>query len=188
MTPPSPTNWTIGETIRQMRTDQDMSLGRLAEAAKVSKSNLSKIENNAISPTFDMIDKIAKGLGVSTAALLSRDVPGQDVLSFTNRNEGVRSVSDNYEFEFLFSDLTNRKMMPMITTVRSKMTEVLTAPSSHEGEEFFTVLEGSVEFQSGTEIRRTMNVGDSVYFNSKTKHLVVNAGDVDARLLWVWLA
>ena len=188
MTTTSDTTWTIGQTIRQARQGQDMSLGRLAEVAQVSKSNLSKIENNVISPTFDMIDKIARGLGVSTAALLSRDRSEPDLLSFTPRGDGVRSTQNDYTFEFLFSDLTDRKMMPMITTVHPHGSEVLAAPSSHGGEEFFTVLEGCVEFHSGEGVKRRMSAGDSVYFNSKVKHLVVNTGDSDARLLWVWLA
>ena len=188
MTEASEEKWSIGRTIRNIRKSKDWSLSRLAETAQVSKSNLSKIENDAISPTFDMIERIAKGLGISSAALLSHEAPRQNTLSFTNNGEGVRSLKDKYEFEFLFADLTDRKMMPMITTVHPNTTEAFSPPSSHGGEEFFIVLEGCVEFQSGDNIHRTMSVGDAVYFNSSVQHLVVNKTETDARLLWVWLA
>lgn len=184
----SPETWSIGATIRRKRLERDMSLAQLAEVAQVSKSNLSKIENSVISPTFDMIEKIAAGLATTAATLLSRPASPPEMLSFTNRGEGVRSKQGTYEFEFLFADLEQRKMMPMITTVSPRESEVLTPPSFHGGEEFFTVLEGTIDFLSGSDAVRPMSAGDSVYFSSDVKHLVVNTGQTDARLLWVWIA
>jgi transcriptional regulator with XRE-family HTH domain len=180
--------WSIGATIRRKRQEREMSLAQLAEVAQVSKSNLSKIENNVISPTFDMIEKIAAGLESTAATLLSRPASPGEMLSFTDRGEGVRSGQGNYEFEFLFADLDQRRMMPMITTVRPRDSEVLSPPSFHGGEEFFTVLEGTIDFHSGTDAVRPMSAGDSVYFSSDVKHLVVNTGQTEARLLWVWIA
>lgn len=178
----------IGENIRQMRKTQEMSLSRLAELASVSKSNLSKIENNMISPTFDMIEKISSGLGITTSELLSRGVPTTGVLSFASAGEGLRSINGCYEFEFLFSDLKTRKMIPIVTTVHPKHSETLSSPSSHEGEEFFHVMEGSVDFVSDGNVMKHMHKGDSVYFSSGVQHLVVNRQNTPARLLWVWLA
>lgn len=178
----------IGENVRQLRKAQGMTLSRLAELANVSKSNLSKIENNVISPTFDMIEKISTGLGITTSELLSQGVPATDMLSFASSGEGLRSSNGSYEFEFLFPDLKNRKMIPIVTTVLPKQTEMLSTPSSHGGEEFFHVMDGSVDFVSDGKILKRMNKGDSVYFSSGVQHLVVNRHDTPSRLLWVWLA
>ena len=61
----------IGTIIRQIRHHQQISLSQLAKSSGVSKSNLSKVENALISPTYETIGRIARGLGVPAAALLT---------------------------------------------------------------------------------------------------------------------
>lgn len=178
----------VGGGIRRSRLGQGLSLSKLATKSNVSKSNLSKVENNVISPTFEMIEKIAMGLGLSAVDLLSQSGESGDVLSFCRAGTGVKATEGHYEFEFLFTELQNRKMVPFVTTVLPKQTETFKRPASHGGEEFFFVLSGEVEFISAEESSNKMNVGDSVYFVSSVEHLVVNKGDEEARLLWVWLA
>lgn len=183
-----PGQMNIGETIRQMRATRGVSLSRLAERANVSKSNLSKIENNVISPTFDMMGKISQGLGVTTSELLSHGRLTTDMLSFTDAGEGGKSSSGHYEFEFLFSELSNRKMIPIITTIQPHESESISSPSSHGGEEFFYVVEGIVDFLNDGKVIKTMKKGDAVYFSSGLQHLAVNRQSHPAQLLWVWLA
>jgi transcriptional regulator with XRE-family HTH domain len=178
----------IGEVIRKLRQRKGISLSQLAVQAGVSKSNLSKIENCVISPTFDTIDRVAKGLGVASASLLSAQSAVQSQPSFTDKGAGLRSESDKYGFEYLFSDMDNRRMVPLIATVKPQETEEFPASSSHGGEEFFFVLEGDITFHCDDQPPREMSVGDAVYFNSKLRHLVRNRNGSEARLLWVWLA
>ncbi|MVO16461.1 cupin domain-containing protein [Parasedimentitalea huanghaiensis] len=70
----------------------------------------------------------------------------------------------------------------------AKQIETLKRPASHGGEEFFFVLSGEVEFIGAEESSNKTKVGDAVYFVSSVEHLVVNKGEEEARLLWVWLA
>lgn len=177
----------IGDSIQRLRHDRGISLSKLAQLAQVSKSNLSKIENNAISPTFDTIERVASGLGVPSAALLSAgSSPGQ-MLSFTDAGEGLQSSSGPYALEHLFTDLSDRRMVPMVTTIPPTQTQEPAMPSHHGGEEFFFVLEGEVEFESNDGLLRRMMKGDSAYFSSDTPHLLRNHTQQDARVLWVWL-
>jgi transcriptional regulator with XRE-family HTH domain len=176
----------IGTRIRSLRAEKGMSLNQLAQVAGVSKSNLSKIENNAISPTFETIERIARGLQVLPAALLSTPTPAREMLSFTDHGQGQRSDSGGYGFEFLFPDLPDRQMVPFVTTVAPRGQETFEKPSSHAGEEFFYVLEGKVAFLNDGD-HRVMQRGDSVYFSSDLPHRVTNLTDSPARLLWVWM-
>jgi transcriptional regulator with XRE-family HTH domain len=178
----------IGEVIRKLRQRKDISLSTLANLAGVSKSNLSKIENCMISPTFDTIDRVAKGLGVASASLLSAQSSVQAQPSFTDKGQGLRSESERYRFEYLFSDMDNRRMVPLIVTVKPDDREEFPPSSSHGGEEFFFVLEGDISFHCEDQPPREMSTGDAVYFNSALRHLVRNRGGSEARLLWVWLA
>ncbi|MCT4557573.1 MAG: XRE family transcriptional regulator [Pelagimonas sp.] len=177
----------IGDIIRRLRAERDMSLTGLAQRAEVSKSNLSKIENNAISPTFDTIERIARGLGVRPGVLLSDDRPAAQILSFSRAGEGAQSARGDYGFEYLFPDLQDRRMVPIVTEIHPSKSHVPAHPSSHGGEEFFYVLEGKVEFVSDAQVLRVMHPGDSVYFSSDVQHLVRNPTDQVARVLWVWL-
>ena len=53
---------TIGERIRGLREDMDMSQARLAGIVGVTKATMSKYENNAAVPKADLIGKIASTL------------------------------------------------------------------------------------------------------------------------------
>jgi transcriptional regulator with XRE-family HTH domain len=65
----------IGRNIRKFREDKGMSAAQLAEAAKISRSYLSELENNKGDhkrPSADKLYAIGKALGVSMSELLGR--------------------------------------------------------------------------------------------------------------------
>ena len=55
---------------------------------------------------------------------------------------------------------------------------------SHDGEEFGTVLKGTLELTVGDETF-LMEEGDSVYFNSQIKHHWRNNGSAKTIALWI---
>jgi transcriptional regulator with XRE-family HTH domain len=69
-TQPSP----VGQRIRKYRGDRGLSLGELAEKARVSKSYLWSLENDptASRPSGDTLYAIAEALGVTMSDLLGR--------------------------------------------------------------------------------------------------------------------
>lgn len=74
-----------------LRAVRETSLTGLAQLAAVSKSNLSKIENDTISPTFDTIERIARGLKVRPEALLSDERPAAQA------GAGAQTVSSDLQ-------------------------------------------------------------------------------------------
>jgi transcriptional regulator with XRE-family HTH domain len=61
----------LGERIRILRTEAQLSLPALAEKADISKSVLFQIENSeAPNPSLETLQKIAKALGTTLADLL----------------------------------------------------------------------------------------------------------------------
>lgn len=69
----------IGDKIKQLREEKDMSISELAEKACVAKSYLSSIERNIQSnPSIQFIEKISNVLGVSINELISED-PSSDI-------------------------------------------------------------------------------------------------------------
>lgn len=183
---PASARFDIGARLKTLRAEANLSLSGLAKASGVSKSNVSKIENGLISPTFEMMEKIAQGLGLPTSVLLSSGTPGQIGLSLTRTGQGIEMDDAQYRFQFLFSELQNRRMVPFVTTVTSDG-RCNKAPAAHKGEEFFYVLAGAVDFTCGEDERIAMAPGDAVYFDSNKPHLVVNRTSELSKLLWVWL-
>lgn len=61
----------LGERIKELRTEQNMSISELAEKAGVAKSYLSSIERNKqTNPSIQFIEKISDALDVSVNDLL----------------------------------------------------------------------------------------------------------------------
>ena len=55
----------VGERLKTLRTKQNLSVRDLAEKTGINISNISRIENGKISPTIDVLDKLAKALGTT---------------------------------------------------------------------------------------------------------------------------
>lgn len=55
----------IGDTIRKLKTEADLSLAELAERSGVSASWLSRLESGKHESTWEGLEEVAKGLGLS---------------------------------------------------------------------------------------------------------------------------
>ncbi len=63
----------IGEKISKLRKEKEISLSKLAEVAKISKSTLSSIESGNANPTISTLWAIADALNVSFGELLPKE-------------------------------------------------------------------------------------------------------------------
>lgn len=64
----------VGKRIRALRNEKNINLPELAEKAGVSKGFLSQLENDdEANPSLDSLNKVAKALGITLAALLEKD-------------------------------------------------------------------------------------------------------------------
>jgi transcriptional regulator with XRE-family HTH domain len=61
----------IGARIRDARQRQRLSQGELADRAEINRTYLSQLENGRSSPTLEVLERIARALGVETAELIS---------------------------------------------------------------------------------------------------------------------
>src|ERR1044071_9616983 len=63
----------IGDRIKMLRLSQNRTMQGIAEASDLSKSMISKIENNKAVPSVAALVKIAKSLGITISGLLEQD-------------------------------------------------------------------------------------------------------------------
>ena len=64
----------FGKRLQQIRDDAGLSQTALAREVETSQSAISQMESGERQPSFDMLRRLAKALGVSPAHLLGEDV------------------------------------------------------------------------------------------------------------------
>jgi transcriptional regulator with XRE-family HTH domain len=68
---PDPSALKVGERLRDLRLERNMSLAELADAAELSKGHLSSVEHGLAAITVQTISRLAKGLDLSSLYLVT---------------------------------------------------------------------------------------------------------------------
>ncbi|MCL5497476.1 cupin domain-containing protein [Escherichia coli] len=176
----------LGMRLRHARLVQEMTLKQLAQKVECSESLLSKLENDAASPSLAMLHRLAKALETSIADLMADDwTADQPVLKPEQRNRKrflQRSKKGGIELENLTWHHKGGLLQGNIHIIEPGVAS--DGLIEHHGEEMGYVLEGKLELRLGDDIW-TLEQGDSFYFPSQIPHGYRNIGTVVARVLWV---
>lgn len=180
----------VGEKIKQIRESLNISLDELGVRSGLDTEQIQQIEENVFLPSLAPLIKIARSLGVQLGTFLDETEHLGPVVtlaeeknkgaSFSNKNLKARSHMD---FFALASDKAGRHMEPFIVDIKPDEANDHML-SSHEGEEFIYVLEGSIEINYGKEIY-VLNVGDSIYYDSIVNHNVHAYNNKEAKIIAV---
>jgi transcriptional regulator with XRE-family HTH domain len=183
-----------GARIRALRLAQGLTLAQLSARIGLAVSTLSKLENGAISLSYDKLLLISGGLGLDMASLVDPKpqrprVPGltagRRVLQRAGEGQAVETRS--YRQTYLATELLNKKMTPILVEIRARTLDEFVAEFGglirHPGEEFSYVLEGELDFHTELYAPVRLRAGDSVYFDSEMGHAYLNATPGRCRLL-----
>jgi len=179
--------FSIGIQLKAIRTQNNLTLEEASKLTRLAPSTLSKIENEQISPTFTVMQKLASGLNIELPQLFTKP----KVLQATGRRDitlcdtGKVHVTPTYEHELLATQFSNKKMMPYKSRVYARCFDDFGDWVRHEGEEFLLVLEGEVKFLCEFYEAITLTEGDSVYYDATMGHLIISVSEDDALVLWV---
>ena len=102
----------IGENIRKVRDLKGFSQQALAESIGLSQKQLSRIETNQVSPTFDTLEKICEALGITLKNLLqfNEDLVFNNVVETQNGGEFIAyNNTDIKQIENLYKQLLVEK-------------------------------------------------------------------------------
>lgn len=180
----------FGRRLRELRQDNGWTLAQVAERSGLAISTISKAERGLIALTYDRLEQLAKGVGVDMAAFFNAEGENFETGSFTvaRKGEFERQDTENYVYEMLFPEIWNKAMQPMMGSLKAREFKDFKQFVRHPGQEFLTVLEGSITvFLEGRDPVH-LEQGDSIYFDSSLGHLYASAGDEDARILVVCVA
>jgi len=158
----------IGDRIKILRAAQNRTMQEVADACELSKSMISKIENNKTIPSVATLVKIAKVLGTNVSNLLEQE--GWSKAIVTPRIEaegGLVKTEKGYSIFPYASEFHGKKMQPFLFV--AKKDEVIPHLLSHDGEEFVFVVDGAMKMQVG-DSEYLLKTGASLYFNSTQRH------------------
>jgi transcriptional regulator with XRE-family HTH domain len=185
-------NKIIGGKIKSIRESKSLTIDEVSERSGVSKVQIERIEENIEIPSLAPLIKIARVLGVRLGTFLddqkelgpvisrAKDSKEQNTIRFTNDSTVARK---HMEYHSLSQDKSGRHMEPFLIDIDASGQADFTL-SSHEGEEFIYVLDGTIEVVYGKD-KHTLEAGDSIYYDSIVAHHVHARNGAPARILGV---
>ncbi len=179
-------NKEIIKKIKELRAEKGYSLSQLSNITGLSKGFLSKIENGVSVPTVTTLRRIANALGVDLTTFFMnndlRDINRKIVVVRKNEREKI-------DAEFQTSGITRwpladkkigRNLDPFIIELPHDHDQVY----QFEGEEFFLILEGTVELNYGGE-SYILEEGDCVYFDGDIPYTGRSLSESPAKILMI---
>jgi len=186
-------NSTLGSLIRLVRKKNSWTLRQLSEKVGIPLSTLAKVEADKLSLTYDKLQQFAARLGLSMTEFLAQaDAPAANALpvvtarrSLSDGDNSIQISTPNYDYEYLCADLRQKRMVPILTRIRSKDISEFGEPLRHQGEEFIFVLEGTIEVHLQFYNPVTLKTGQGIYIDSTMGHAYVTKDCESALVLGV---
>jgi len=177
----------LGKRLKEIRKSLGLTLEECSQKTGLARSTLSKIENEQISPTFQVMQKLTTGLQIDLPQLFAppKQVTATGRRDITLKEQGKAHPTSTYEHELLATQLTNKKMMPFKSLVRARDFSEFSEWVRHDGEEFLLVLSGAITFFSEFYEPVKLNEGDSVYYDANMGHMLTSVSEEDALILWI---
>ena len=167
----------IGKKLKELRLQNNLTLGDLASRSELTKGFLSQVERNLTAPSIATLEDILEALGTNLSEFFHEEEEKQIVFSTQDFFEDER---EDYTIEWVIPNAQKNKMEPILLTLEAGGETYPDNP--HEGEEFGYVLQGSVAIHIGGKTYRAKK-GESFYFVSDKKHYLSSKSG--AVLIWV---
>lgn len=179
-----------GTALKSLRKSNGWTLMNVSDRTGIPASTLSRIENDQISPTYDLLLKLSKGLAIDLTQLLSMaaampgsgtDQPGRR--SVNRKKDGEMVPMSNHTLRYLSTDLLNKQITPILCEYRARSLEEFGPLMSHEGEEFLYVIDGELELHTECYAPLVLAAGESIYFDSRMGHAYVSRSETPCHAL-----
>ncbi|MEM1346163.1 MAG: XRE family transcriptional regulator [Pseudomonadota bacterium] len=175
----------IGERLRTARRAKGLKLKDVARLSGLSISQLSKLENGHARLTVDMALMLAGALAIPANHFFSR--PGHAMArgrrSVTRAGTGIGHTLMGMDFEVLCSDFADKRNLNWRVRIHGRSLEECGGLRSHSGEEFITVLSGTLTLHSEYYEPLALGVGDSIVFDGEMVHGYAATGEGAAVVL-----
>ncbi len=169
----------IAGNLKRLRSERQLSLGKLSEICGVSKVMLGQIERGESNPTINTIWKIASGLKIPYTTLIDEPIK-TDLLITKEESIEFESLDKNYRVFCYFKCTTDRNFELFSVELDGNSTY----ESNSHGEktqEYIVVYNGKLSLNIDN-INYVLTPGDSIVFDSSKPHSYTNFDDEMIRM------
>lgn len=171
----------IGEKIRRLRTEKQLTQEELANRCELSKGFISQVEHDLTSPSISTLMDMLETLGTNLSEFFSETEEERVTFGYEDMFE-TENDKLKYKLMWLVPNAQKNVMEPIMVTLEPQGRYVDEAP--HEGEEFGFVLLGSILLHLGDR-RYKVKKGESFYFTAKENHYISNPSKTQAKIIWI---
>ena len=161
----------VGQQIRNLREQRQLSQKDLAEASGLSRNTLSLIERGQTSPTVSTLKRLAKALVVDINAFFQPFDEAKIV--FTKADQRSRLLLDHGALADLGLGMFDRLVTPLYLQLDpgARSGPALT----HDGQDFIYCLSGEILYSINGR-GYILEMGDSLFFDGQLAHRFSNIG------------
>jgi transcriptional regulator with XRE-family HTH domain len=188
MSPKSPT---LGTLLRGLRNRNGWTLKEMSERTQIPLSTLSKVEHDRLTLTYDKLLQISQRLNIRMSELFaepehSDSKPVTARRSIASLDQALRVATENYDYYYLCTELRRKRMIPVITRVRTRSLADFGELIRHPGEEYVHVLEGRIQVHTEFYDPVVLSAGQGIYIDSQMGHAyILDEGCDEATILGV---
>lgn len=175
----------LGERIRNLRVERDLTLAALSAKSQISVGMLSHIERGKTSASLKLLDRLRVALGVPLASFFDHN-KDRSVEEGTITRLGKRSM-----LSFSKTGLTKELLSPPgHSELEMLMLSIEVGggsgadPWRRNGEKAGYVLQGRFELQIGDKTH-VLDQGDAFQFDSRQPHTFRNLAAIETKVIWV---
>lgn len=163
----------IGARIRAIRGSRTVTLEQLAVEVKLTKGQLSKIENGKVSSPVSTLTRIAAALGVSPSHFFQSDgdqvkavlVPKAARKTIVGRGSKLGHSYESLAFGLPFG----KDFEPYLMRIDEKKIDPDQNIFRHPGHELLFMLKGEMDYRHGGKSYH-LKSGDSLFFDGAIEH------------------
>ncbi|WP_294154159.1 XRE family transcriptional regulator [uncultured Clostridium sp.] len=171
----------IGEKIRVLRMEKQLTQEELANRCELSKGFISQVENDLTSPSIATLIDILEILGTNLPDFFSDTK--EEKVTYTKDDMFEKDDDDlKYSLMWLIPNAQKNEMEPIMITLQPGGQYIEEEP--HEGEEFGYVLSGTIILHLGKK-KYKVKKGESFYYKAKVNHYIANTGKSPAKVIWI---
>ncbi len=163
----------IGQRIRALRQQRDVTLDQLAAEVKLTKGQVSRIENGLVSSPVSTLTRIAAALGVGPGAFFEASVTSPRALLVKADARKVivgRGSKIGHSYESLAQGVPFAKdFEPYLMTIEEKKIDPAKNRFRHPGHELLFMLEGAMDYRHDAQVFH-LEPGDSLFFDGTIEH------------------
>ena len=169
----------IGKKLKELRLQNELTLGDLASRSELTKGFLSQVERNLTTPSIATLADIVEALGSNLSEFFHEEEEKQIVFS---KQDFFVDEQEDYQIEWVIPNAQKNQMEPIVLTLHphGKSQKML----SYQGEEFGYVLKGAITIVQGNK-KYKVKAKETFYMSGDKSHYLYTHGNSEAKVLWV---